>query len=101
MFPEQTVLIMAREQRRDMLQEAKHERLFQAATFQQPSKWRNKMNRTIKYLSIIIVLLSLAFVISVQPTSAHGEEPQPAQAASTNDEGQDQPDEATAGVSPL
>jgi tetratricopeptide (TPR) repeat protein len=92
---------MAREQRKDMLQEAKCERLFQAAAFQQPSKWRNKMNRTIKYLSIIIVLLSLAFAINVQPTSAHGEEPHPAQAASTHDEGQDQPDEATAGVNPL
>ncbi len=93
MFTEQTTLIMARELRRDMLQEAEHARLYQAVAIQQPSNWRNKMGHSIKYLSTII-LLALAFVATVQPISAHSGELHPAPAVST-------PEEAEAEVTPL
>jgi hypothetical protein len=91
MFSEQAALIMAREQRKEMLQEAERERLLQALAFQQPGKWRNKMYRTILYLSIIVILLALAFGISAQPTSAHGEKPHVEQAISLNGEEQAMP----------
>ena len=98
MFSEQIALIISREQHRDRLQEAGQKRLYQAVVIQQPSKWGNKMNRSIKYLSIIIILAALAFVFRVQPVSAHGDEPHPAQASTTGEEeGQDQAGE----VSPL
>jgi tetratricopeptide (TPR) repeat protein len=60
-----------------MLREAERERQFQAAAIQKPNQWRHKMNRTIKYLFIVIVLLSLLFTLltafsGAPAVAAHG-----------------------------
>lgn len=101
MFSEQIALVISREQHNDRLQKAGQKRLYQAVVIQQPNKWGDKMNRSIKYLSIIVILLALAFVFWVPPASAHGDEPHPDQAAPTGEEGQGQAGEAKVEVSPL
>lgn len=82
------LLMMATERHQDMLREAEAERLRQTLK-QQPTHWRTKMKQTILYVSFIIGLLALGFVLSVQLTFASVGDPLPVQTAPIHHQGED------------